>query len=169
MADVSPGSLAAEGGVRPGMVVSRLESTMPPERELSGLAEDDSSRLGIRLVAEGVEVFWDADQLPSAALPVKPSQVISSLSGLVVCIFLLLLSWLVRLPDGVLSGVGVATYAMARFGEEIIRSDEPGQFGTNLSISQWVSLLIFPIAVGGIVYIYLKAPRMEKQTEVGPQ
>ncbi len=121
------------------------------------------------MIADGVEVFWNADQLPSVALPVKPSQIISSLSGLVICVFLLLLSWLLRLPDGVLSGIGVATYAIARFGEEVIRSDEPGQFGTNLSISQWVSLWIFPVAVGGIIYIYFKASRVEKQKDVAPQ
>jgi phosphatidylglycerol:prolipoprotein diacylglycerol transferase len=39
-------------------------------------------------------------------------------------------------------------YPVGRFLLEMIRTDEPGQFGTDLTISQWISCLIF---LGGVV------------------
>lgn len=156
---VREGSLAAQQGIRVGSRITKLTTTLPSEDEsLENRSEDDSSQLGLMVVADGVPIYWTAEQLPETALAVRPAQIISSLSGLLICVFLLALSALVRLPDGVLSGVGLATYAVARFGEEIVRSDEPGQFGTALSISQWVSIVVFPLAVAGIVYIYWRRP-----------
>jgi phosphatidylglycerol:prolipoprotein diacylglycerol transferase len=39
-------------------------------------------------------------------------------------------------------------YPVSRLLEEVIRSDENGVFGTPLTISQWVSVLLVLIGVG---------------------
>lgn len=51
--------------------------------------------------------------------------------------------------------VGFASYAVLRFVLEIVRVDEAGQFNTSLSISQWVSLVVFLLSVMGLVWVYL--------------
>ena len=44
-------------------------------------------------------------------------------------------------------------YPAMRFVLELIRTDEPGRFGTSLTISQWVSLGLISLAFG--LWIYL--------------
>ena len=61
----------------------------------------------------------------------------------------------IRLKDGMLMMVGFAAYAVLRFGLEIVRVDELGQFGTELSISQIVSLVVFSLAIAGVLWIKL--------------
>ena len=48
---------------------------------------------------------------------------------------------------------GFSAYALLRFGLEIVRVDELGQFGTGLSISQIVSLVVLILSVSGAVWI----------------
>ena len=70
------------------------------------------------------------------------------------CVLLCSLSR-IRLKDGMLMMVGFAAYAVLRFGLEIVRVDELGQFGTELSISQIVSLVVFSLAIAGGLWIKL--------------
>lgn len=159
---VVPKSLADQAGIQVGSRAVRMQLTLPPPAEQSSTAEDDTSRSGVQWIVDDQPIEWTADQLPPFALAVLPAQIISSLSGLAICIFLLTLAKIAKnLPDGVLSAVGIATYAVARFGEEIVRIDEPGQFGTELSISQWVSIIAFPLAIAGIFYLYWKRKRLQ--------
>lgn len=165
--EVEENSPAAQRGIKPGSFVSRVYTVRPETSEADEeIAEDDASHFNVVAVVDAQQVEWTAEELPPQALAVSPAQLISSGSGLLICIFLLLLSWFCRLPTGVLMATGFAVYALARFGEEIVRTDEPGQFGTYLSISQWISAIIFPIALASIVYIYWKRPAgvAEQQT-----
>jgi phosphatidylglycerol:prolipoprotein diacylglycerol transferase len=155
---VRPGSPAARAGIEPGSRVTSLRA-VPPRGPLDPRTPaDDASQMAVRAVVDGRPMIWQPDELPRRALPVYPAQVISSLSGLAICALLLLVSWRTNLRTGALTAIGFAAYAVARFGEEAIRTDEPGQFGTGLSISQWVSLLVFPAALGLIFYIYRVRP-----------
>ncbi len=156
---VATDSLAAQRGIKVGDRVSPPRLVKPPAGELDPLTSlDDTSRMGVMLTVAGQPQIWTAEELPSAANPVLPSQLISSLSGLTICLILLAMSKWLPLRTGALAASGFALYAVARFGEEMLRSDEPGQFGTHLSISQWVSLLVLPAAIAVIIYIYRVAP-----------
>jgi phosphatidylglycerol:prolipoprotein diacylglycerol transferase len=54
----------------------------------------------------------------------------------------MVLWWLFPLVnrDGIIFGLGLGLHGVSRFLLEIVRSDEGGQFGTDLTISQWISL-----------------------------
>ncbi|MEZ6088246.1 MAG: hypothetical protein R3C05_09530 [Pirellulaceae bacterium] len=55
--------------------------------------------------------------------------------------------------EGVLMSLGFTNLCGCQFGLEAIRSDEPGQFGTNLTISQWVSIFVFIASLSLIIYL----------------
>ena len=77
--------------------------------------------------------------LPRRSLPVHPSQIYAAVSGLILCGWTLLFSTFAK-RTGVIIGVGLTAYGVQRIIEEIIRVDEAGQFGTSLSIAQWISM-----------------------------
>jgi phosphatidylglycerol:prolipoprotein diacylglycerol transferase len=81
--------------------------------------------------------------LPKRSVPVHPSQVYAAISGLVLCLWTILFSAMTK-RRGMVIGAGLVAYGVQRIIEEIIRVDEAGQFGTSLSIAQWIS-------IGGIV------------------
>jgi phosphatidylglycerol---prolipoprotein diacylglyceryl transferase len=156
---VEHGSPADRRGIQVGSLVSQIYLATPPSDEMDrSLPEDDSSQMSVVAEVDARPVIWLARELPDEALAVSPAQVISSISGLLICLLLLFMSWAFWLPNGVLMASGFAVYSLARFGEEMVRTDEPGQFGTSFSISQWISALILPLAVLGIIYIYWKGP-----------
>jgi phosphatidylglycerol---prolipoprotein diacylglyceryl transferase len=84
------------------------------------------------------------------SLPVHPTQVYSTLGA-----FLLAgLTWAwypYRRYDGEVLALGMLAYPINRFLVEFLRGDELGQFGTMLTISQWVSLGLF--ATGLLLYV----------------
>ena len=45
------------------------------------------------------------------------------------------------------------TYAITRFTIEFLRDDEVGQFGTPLTISQWLSIVMFVFALGFVAWL----------------
>ncbi|WP_417747711.1 prolipoprotein diacylglyceryl transferase [Rosistilla oblonga] len=151
--EVVPASLAAEAGVEPGGEVRiQLERPAPEDTDLT-LPIDDTSGLGIAMFVDGKTYRWKADQLPQRANSVAPAQLYSSVLGLAMAVMLMVISpWIRR--EGALMGIGFAGYAVVRFGLESIRSDEPGQFGTGLTISQWVSIFVFVGSIGLLIYLY---------------
>ncbi len=94
-----------------------------------------------------------AEDLPARSLPVRAAQPISSLTGLALCVALCVLSLFIR-RTGAIMFIGFAAYAVVRFILEIIRVDEAGQLGTSLSISQWVSMVVFTLSIVGLIWIY---------------
>ncbi|TWT65286.1 prolipoprotein diacylglyceryl transferase family protein [Allorhodopirellula solitaria] len=143
---VAPGSLADQAGVQPGETVSlvldpdftqRAPRDIPAEDALPGLAILRDGELLARL---------SPDELPSQAAPVWATQIISSAMAAVMLMLLLLLEWILRIRgiriDGILMLCGFIAYAVLRIVLEWVRVDEAGQFGTVLSISQWVSIVV---------------------------
>lgn len=98
---------------------------------------------------DGRRLFW---QLPARSLPVQPAQIYSTIDATLICIFLLAYHPY-RRRDGEVFALLLTIYPITRFLIEIIRVDEPGQFGTQFSISQLVS---FGVLAGVILFwIYL--------------
>lgn len=84
----------------------------------------------------------DALQTP----PLQPTQLYSAFDGF----FLAALTWWLfpyRTFAGEILGVGLIVSALTRFLIEFVRGDEFGQFGTSLTISQWISLSLGTMGV----------------------
>jgi len=99
--------------------------------------------------ASGQRIEWE---LPARSLPVQPTQLYSALDAILICIFLLAYTPY-RRRDGEVLALLLTIYPVTRFLMEIIRVDEPPQFGTNLSISQIVSIGV--LAGVNVLWIYL--------------
>ncbi|MCD0460166.1 prolipoprotein diacylglyceryl transferase [Roseiconus lacunae] len=150
---VESGSLADRLGIDVGERYEYGQPTYPPTESIDPNIPEEDVVPGWVMVVEGETFELSPSQLPPRSLPVRAAQLISSFSGIVLCVFLCVLSRYIRRP-GVLMFVGFASYAIARFILEIVRTDERGQFNTSLTISQWVSVGVLTLSVGGLVYIY---------------
>jgi phosphatidylglycerol:prolipoprotein diacylglycerol transferase len=148
---VAPDSLAARDGVEVGDRVTKLRAVRSVEEAEPGQPAEDVP-LGLIAVIDGNEFYWPASQLPARANPVRATQIISSIGGLILCGLLCLFSRYVSRP-GIVMMVGFASYAVLRFVMEMLRNDEPGQFGTTLTISQWVSIVVFLLCCAGLVWL----------------
>ena len=92
-----------------------------------------------------------AGSIPNRSMPVHPSQIYAAVSGLILCVWTLLLATVAK-RTGVVIGVGLIAYGVQRIIEEIIRVDEAGQFGTSFSIAQWISLAGILLGLGLVIY-----------------
>ncbi len=61
--------------------------------------------------------------------------------------------------------IGFASYAVLRFVMEILRNDEPGQFGTTLTIAQWVSIVVFSLSMLAFVWLTWFGRNLSRDTE----
>jgi phosphatidylglycerol---prolipoprotein diacylglyceryl transferase len=86
------------------------------------------------LVAKG---FLSVDA--AGSLPLHPTQLYSSVNALVLAL-LTGTYFKFRRRDGEVLALGLIVYPITRFVLEILRFDEPGRFGTSLTISQWISI-----------------------------
>jgi len=80
-------------------------------------------------------------KLPPRSKPVHPTQVYSSINAAVLCL-LLWAYYPFRRRDGEVIALLLTLYPITRFLLEIIRNDEPGRFGTPLTVSQIISLAV---------------------------
>lgn len=105
---------------------------------------------------------------PEAAVtfPLHPTQLYSVINALV-------LAWLTavvfryRHRNGTVIAVGFLIYPLTRMVIELLRGDEMGQFGTRLTISQWVSLALAALSVAYLVYL-LRSPNDRATTVAQP-
>jgi phosphatidylglycerol:prolipoprotein diacylglycerol transferase len=142
---VWPHSLAAQRGIQAGDNVTQLGPVRSVELADPNQPLEDVP-YGLIAVVSGEEHYWSAAELPAVANPVKPTQILGGLGGLLLCIALCIASRFIY-RDGVVMFGGFAGYAVLRFGMEILRNDEPGQFGTELTIAQWVSIVVLLISL----------------------
>jgi phosphatidylglycerol:prolipoprotein diacylglycerol transferase len=95
--------------------------------------------------------------VPPRSLSVHPTQPYSAINALLICLFLLAYEPF-RRRDGELFALMLTIYPVTRFLLEIIRTDESAIFGTGLSISQNVSLLVM-LGVAALWFHILRRPR----------
>jgi phosphatidylglycerol:prolipoprotein diacylglycerol transferase len=93
------------------------------------------------------------DEFAAASLPLHPTQIYSSINAILLAI--LTTVWFrYRRRDGEIIVLALLTYPVTRFVMEFLRNDEPGQFATRFTISQWVSMGLF--AAGWVLLFYFK-------------
>jgi phosphatidylglycerol:prolipoprotein diacylglycerol transferase len=94
-----------------------------------------------------------------ASLPVHPTQLYSVLDAALICLFLLAYEPL-RRRDGEATAWTCTLYPITRFLIETIRTDEPGVFGTGMTIAQNISLCILVYAAGLWIWLLRSPPKI---------
>jgi phosphatidylglycerol:prolipoprotein diacylglycerol transferase len=150
---VREGSLAAQAGIAVGSNLEAFADDFTPLATASRRIPGEDVRKGVIVTVDAVRHRWTPAQLPQQALPVYAVQLLSSVSSLLLCLGLCGLSR-IGFRDGTVMMLGFAAYAVLRFVLELVRVDEAGQFGTNLSISQWVSLIVLAGSSVGLWWNY---------------
>ena len=148
---VAENSPAAARGIVPGGGVESLDSFRSLQ-EADPKKPVEDAPIGAVAVIDGKEHYWSASQLPLTASPVRASQLISSIGALALCGMLCFISRYLH-RDGWVMLIGFASYTVLRFVMEILRNDEPGQFGTELTIAQWVSVVVFALSLIGMAWL----------------
>lgn len=98
---------------------------------------------------------------PMAGIKIWPTQLFSAAGDFAICGILLLVSMKNKVKGNIVV-LYVILYAVGRFAVEFLRADERGFVGS-LSTSQFISLLVLPIAIG--VGILLNLPKVPKENE----
>ena len=161
IAHVEAGSPAAKAGLSVGDVITRdrrISGCLGERRRTSPGQEFGTHQpLKLQLAAGGKVVELPAIDPPARSLPVHPAQLYSAIdAGLLA--WLLWVYYPFRRRDGEVIALLLTIHPISRFLLEIIRTDEPAVWGTGLSISQNISLLILVLAAGLWFYI-LRQPR----------
>jgi len=157
---VEPNSRAAAAGLKNDDAVTTINGRRVESMEdikpamLTALESGKNLRLGL---ATGKSVEIAAAPMPPRSRPVHPTQIYSAIDAGI-------LGWLLwsfypfRRRDGETIALLLTVHPITRFLLEIIRTDEPAVFGTGMSISQNISVLL--LACGLAVWWYLsKQPR----------
>ena len=158
---IRPHSPAAEQGLRAGGHVRRMY-VQPTDVWKEARRNDDRATAMVTVVMDdGGVANWGWRDLPQGAMPLHPTQIYSSINALLLCL-LLWSFYPFRRREGEVFALMLSVYPVSRFLLEQIRSDESGQWGTSLTISQWVSLGILILAVALWIYVS-RQPRNELQ------
>lgn len=142
---VQAGSPAESEGVQAGDRVRgiRLHSVIPELADSSGIDKSNptaASPVAIELILDSGRRWFPPASLPLKSLPVHPSQIYASINALLLCLVMWFLQPVMTRRGTVLFS-GIALYALSRFLLEWIRTDEKGQFGTQLTIAQWIAVI----------------------------
>src|SRR5690606_27139224 len=112
--------------------------------------------------ADGKRIELPATTLPDTSRPVHPTQVYASINAA-------LLGWFLwsyypfRRRDGEVIALLLTLYPIARFLLEMIRTDEGSFMGTQLSISQNISLVLLALMVPAWIWLLRQSPRRTDQ------
>lgn len=96
---------------------------------------------------------WTVTEPLSKTRPIHPAQLYAALDALLLCL-LLLAFYPYRRRDGEVFALMLTIHPLSRFLQEIIRVDEASVFGTGLSISQNLSILMLVGAIGLWCYLW---------------
>lgn len=165
VAYLDPQGGAVRSGLRPGDRLVAIDG-----QPVTSLAEARQrlARGGLAWEAttdDGRSIRWQSPFGPARSVPVHPAQLYAAIdAGLLA---LLLWAWYpFRKRDGELFALLLMLHPVSRFLLEIIRTDEPGQFGTSLSISQWLSGLLFLVGLALTGYLARRPRGVLRQAAV---
>ena len=155
---VFPDSVAGTAGLKPGDVVAKINGNTIASAEgahvLTYQAFVGRDALAIE-TADGATHEVPAIEPPPRSRPVHPAQLYSTITAALLAAVL----WTFypfRRRDGEVTALMITLYPIARFFEEAIRIDEHAVFGTGLSISQNVSILLLVAAVAMWLWLLRK-------------
>jgi phosphatidylglycerol:prolipoprotein diacylglycerol transferase len=140
---VAEGSVAAKLDWPVGATISELKVVQFP-RLPHGPTEPIPVGMDTRV--NGIAYFVGPADLPKWSLRTHPAQLYAALDAAILAGLLWFL-WPFLKRDGMIIGLGLGLHAVSRFLLEWIRTDESTIFGTPLTISQLISVLLF---VGGL-------------------
>jgi len=146
---VKNGSAAARHGLYVGAEIDLLDDVHVNNAEQAHEVLS-RGRTKVEIITDDARTFsWN---LPARSHPVQPTQIYSSINALLIC----LVTWFAypfRKRDGQILALMLLLYSVTRFLLEWIRNDEIGQWGTALTISQLVSVLMFVACVITLIYL----------------
>lgn len=92
------------------------------------------------------------DRAAQCTPPLHPTQIYSAIDGFVLAA---LTAWYFsrRRRNGEVFAIGLFIYSITRFMMEFIRNDEPGVGYPPLTLAQWISLGMFTIAIGYMIWL----------------
>jgi len=162
IAAVEPASAADKAGLKPGQTIIEVNgqpvhTAADAQKELLA-SHEPGMVLSIRAELDAPPRQWILERPTPRSLPVHPTQIYSAINALLLCLLLLAYDPF-RRRDGELFALAITLYPISRFLLEIIRTDESPVFGTGLSISQNVSLMVLAAAAALWVYIVRQPPR----------
>ena len=105
----------------------------------------------------GEAALLDPAQRPARSLPVHPAQIYSAIDAALLC-WLLWSYYPFRRRDGEVAALMLTLHPISRFLLEIIRVDEPAVFGTDFSISQNISIVLFVLTLVGWAFLLRQPP-----------
>lgn len=137
---IDPRGPLADQGIQVGdRIVALHGQAIAGFRDAQQQLERGPGRLQMQLQS-GRQVQLSLHPLPDRSLPVHPTQLYASFNAVVLCL-LTLTFYPYRSRHGQTFALALSGYAVTRFLEEIIRTDE-GAFWAGLSISQNLSLTL---------------------------
>ncbi len=161
IAEVEPGSAADERGLRAGQTVRSINgrgvASVEDAQWALMHAGDASAEIDVAVDGDSPPARWSIAGEILRSRPTQPTQIYSAIDALILCLFLLAYDPL-RRRDGELLALLLTIYPVSRFLIEILRTDEPGMFGTVLSIGQIVSVLLLLVAAGLWIFLLRKPP-----------
>ncbi len=147
---VAAGSPAERAGIKAGDILKGIRPYLLPITEGDIAA---APKVIADIAYNDNLLTLTSNQLPADSLPVQPAQIYAAINAALLCG----LVWLLQpIParDGIVFLTAVALKGSSRFLLEGIRSDEAGQLGTALTVSQWISLIGLGIALALILAIW---------------
>jgi phosphatidylglycerol:prolipoprotein diacylglycerol transferase len=154
---IDPDSPAAKAGLTAGARLRRVNGFDINTSSRAWLPFSGAARAMEVETADGRMFHWTAPPPPPRSLPVHPVQLYSAASAAALC--LLLWAWYpFRRRDGELIAGLLLLYPLTRILEEAVRDDEPGRFGTVLTISQWVSVVLLLAGAALAAYLAKRPP-----------
>lgn len=155
IANVEPGSVAAELGIQAGDTLKEIRPFVQPN--IDGVDKAAAPNVAANVAYNDTVVSLPSEELPPHSLPVQPAQIYAAINAALLC----WLIWCIQpLPsrDGIAFLTAILLKGTSRFLLEGIRSDEAGQLGTALSISQLLSIGGVLIA-GALILLSFMTPK----------
>ena len=164
---VSKGSFASQHEIAVGdqLRVGLRQGDSDLLRFVKGSSEEPSfdGNWPIALIqtSAGKEITVPVSALPDRSARTHPTQIYSSINAFLLCLVLWYF-WTLKRNDGQVFALMLILYPIGRFLMEIVRQDEAGQFGTGLTISQLVSLLM---VIAGFAMFALAKSKFQQVAE----